>query len=90
MSQLIDMIVHDLAQIDEGTLMKLKGSIACDLETGCVDHTKITDIEAPIATEDHELGLPKLFVVRNYKVIAVTFSNFVLGGVTVKANLEIF
>jgi hypothetical protein len=79
MSQLVDMIVHDFSKVDQGSLMELEGGVGGDLQTGGVNYTKITNVEASVFTENHELGLPELLVICNDVVVAVTFTHFVLG-----------
>ena len=79
MGQLVDMVVHDLSKIDQGSLMELEGGVGGDLQAGGVNYTKITNVEFSVFAKDHELRLPELLVVSNDVVVAVTFTHFVLG-----------
>jgi len=79
MSQLVDMVVHDLAKVNQGPLVELEGGVRGHLKAGGMDHTEIADVEAAVFVQDHELGLPELLVVGDDVVVAVTFTHLVLG-----------
>jgi len=89
MSELVNMIVHDFAEIDKRPLVKLKGCLAGNLQAGGVYDTKITNVEAAIFADDHELRLPEFLVVCDNIVVAVTLSYLVLSGVAIEADFEI-
>ena len=79
MGKLIHMIVDNFTKVNQRALMELKCGLACYLQARSMHNTEVTDIVAAVTTDDHELGFPKLLVVGNDKVVAITLSNLVLG-----------
>lgn len=79
MRQLVDMVVHDLAKVNQGSLVELEGGVGSNLQAGGVNHSEVTDVEAAVFADDHELGLPELLIISNDVVVAVTFTQLVLG-----------
>lgn len=89
MCQLVDMIVDDLTEINQGALMQLEGCLSSDLQSGGVHNTQVTDVEAAISAQDHKLRLPKLLVVCDHEVVAVTLTDLVLSGVAVELDFQV-
>lgn len=89
MSEFVHVVVNNLTQINKGTLVKLKSSGGCHLQSGGVHNTQVSNVELSILRDDHELRLPEFFVVSNDIVIAVAFSDLELGLISAKLNFEV-
>lgn len=88
-SELVHVIVNDLAQVDKGTLVKLKSSGGSYFQPGSVHDTQVSDVELTVLRDDHELRLPEFLVVGNDVVIAVTLTDLELGLVSAELNLKV-
>jgi len=82
-SHLVEVVVHDLAEVDEGVLLDLQLSVHVHLYPGGVDHAEITDEVLAILAHDHKLRLPQFLVVRDLVVIGLALTDFedTLGAV---------
>ncbi len=87
MSELVDMVVDDLAEIDERSLVKLQGCAPSDLESGGVDDSQVPKVELSVLVDDGKLTLPKFLVVCYDIVVRLSFTNLKLGEVSIKADL---
>ncbi len=88
-SELVHVIVNDLAQVNKGTLMKLESSGGSHFQPGSVHDTQVSDVELTVLRDDHELRLPEFLVVGNDVVIAVTLTDLELGLVSAELNLKV-
>jgi len=88
-SDLIEVIMNNLAQVNESVLLNLNLSDLVDLDAGSVDNTQVTNIVFAILADNHELGFPKFFVIRNLILVGLTFTNLVKTGVTINSDAQI-
>lgn len=88
MSNLVEVVVDNLTQVNEHILLDLNFGVLIDLDSGGVHDTQVTDEVLAIFTDNHQLRLPELLVVGDLVVVSVTFTNLENTGVTVKSNTE--
>ena len=87
MSKLVDMVVDDLAEINQCSLVKLQGCAPCDLEPGGVDDSQVSKVELSVLVDDGKLTLPKFLVVGYDIVVRLAFTHLKLGEVSIEADL---
>ena len=80
---LVEVVMDHLAQVDEGVLLDLNLGVHVNLYSGGVNNAEIADEVLAALANDHELGLPELFVVGDLVVVGLTFTDLVdtLGAV---------
>ena len=88
-SYFVKVVVNNFSEVDQHILLNLNFRRFIDLYSRSVNNTKITDEISTILAHNHELGLPKFFVIWNLVVISITFSNFENSKVSIKRNLKI-
>ena len=69
MSEFINVIVNDLAQIDHGSLMYLESSLRCYLEAGSVHYTEVSNKVATVTVDNNELTFPQFLIISNDIVV---------------------
>ena len=90
MRHLIEVIVNDFTQINEGILLDLDVGVHVDLYTRGVDDAKITDVVLAVLADDHELRLPELLVVGDLVVVGLALTDLEDTLGTVDGDLKIF
>lgn len=89
MGKFVDVVVNNLAQIDQSSLVELKSSLSSDLQSGGVHNTEVSDVEAAILANNHELTFPELLIISYDIVVAVSLSNLVVSEVSRYSDLEV-
>ena len=90
MRNLVEVVVNDFTQIDEGILLDLNVGLHVDLDTGGVHDAKIADVVLAVLADDHELRLPELLVIGNLIVVGFTFTDLEDTLSTINRDFEIF
>ena len=88
MDKFVKMVMDDLAQVDNRSLLELNLTLLIKLHPGGMDKSHISDIELSIDGANHELCLPKLFVVWNMIMSRFSFTNLVDGSITLDGDLN--
>lgn len=86
MSCLVKVIVHNLAQVNQSSLLQLHLYSQVNLDTGCVDYPQVSDIVLVILLDNHELAFPELLVIGDLIVVVVTLTHLELRGVAIKSD----
>lgn len=86
---LVEMIVDDLAKINNATLLDLNFGTLIQLDSGSVNESEVTDVVLATLVDDHELRLPEFFIVGNLIVVGFTLTNFENSTIALKRNLDI-
>lgn len=90
MRHLVEMVVDDLAKINQGVLLDLNLRLHVDLDARSVHNAKISDVVLAALADDHELRLPQLLVVGDLVVVVLTLSDLEYSTCAVDRDLEIF
>ena len=85
---LVEVVVDNLAQVDEHVLLDAHLRVLVDLDSGGVHDAQVTDEVLAVLADDHELGLPELLVVGDLVVVGVTLANLEHAGVTVERDVQ--
>lgn len=88
-SCLIKMIMDDLSEIDDTSLLDLNFCPLIELDSGSMNKSEIPDIVLTSLVDDHELGLPKFLVIWNLVVVRFSLSDFEDGSVTLERDLNV-
>lgn len=72
---LVEVVVHDFAQIDQRVLLNLNFSLLVYLNARSMHDTKITYVVTAILANDHQLAFPQFLVVRNLVVVCLTLTD---------------
>lgn len=75
MSNLVEVVVDNLTEINKSILLDLNLSVHVDLYTGGVHNTEITNEVLTILANDHQLRLPELLIIGDLVVVSLAFSN---------------
>ena len=88
-SHLVEMVMHNLAQVDKSILLDLDGRVHVNLYARGVHNTQVTHEVLAILADNHELGLPQLLVVRDLVVVGLTFTHLEDALSAINGDLEL-
>ncbi len=57
-SDFVEVVVHDLTQVDQHVLLDLHFGVFLDLDARCVHNAQISDVVLTVFANNHKLGLP--------------------------------
>ena len=77
MNGFVKVIVHNLAQVDDGALLDLHLGTLVELDSRGVDKAQVPDKVLTTLIDDHELRLPQLLVVGDLIVVSLTLAHLV-------------
>ena len=86
---LVELVVDNLSEVDDGTLLELHLALGVELQSGGVNEAVVTDVVSTVDLANHELGLPKLLVIWNVKVTGLSLTDLVHGAITLNRDLEV-
>jgi hypothetical protein len=81
--------MDDLAKVNDAALLKLDLATLVELDTGGVDEAEVTDVVLTTDVDDHELGFPELFVVRDLVMVLLALTDLVNGAITLELDLDV-
>lgn len=86
---LVKVVVDNLSKIDDAAFLDLNFRSFVQLYSRGMDESKISDVILTVNVDDHELSLPKLFVVGDLVVVGLTLSNFENGSVSLEVDFDV-
>lgn len=86
---LVKVVVDNLTKIDDAAFLDLNFRSFVKLHSRGMDESKISDVILTVNVDDHELSLPKLFVVGDLVVVGLTLSNFENGSVSLEVDFNV-
>ena len=89
MSSFIKVIVYYLPQIHQRPLLQLNFQVHIYLDPRSMYYTQVSDKVLVIFLNDHELALPKLFIISDLVVIVISLTNLELSQVPFHSNYSI-
>lgn len=86
---LVKVVVDNLSEIDEGSLLDLDFTLLVSLDSGSVNNSQISQEVLSVLLDDHELTLPELLVVWNLEVASFSLSDLEDGFVSLEVDVNI-
>ena len=89
MGQLVKMVVDDLADVNDRSLLKLRLSLDVKLDSCGVHVSQVPDVVLSINYNNKKLRVHQLLVVWNLVVILLTLTDFEHGSVSLEGEFDV-
>ncbi len=86
MSGLIKVVVDDLSQVNQSSLLQLDLNAQVHLDPGGMHDAQVPDVELVALLDYHELTLPQLLIIGNLIMIVVALSYLELSQVSIEGD----